>query len=222
MSENRDGQTLVLTGLAGILAAALVGAGEFMLHYDPLVRYSEGFVFFMGVTQHQATIGHFLAVIGGPLYLLGAWHLYLMLRPANQLWARLAFLLMAYGFMIGAVWIGSRANVAYLVNTMSGDALATALKLYEFRYENLLTLVRIAVLGFSGIFIWLIVSGRSAYPRWMAILNPIILIIASFVVFLIAPGIGKYLMPIALNVAFFIVFSVSTLIAIRSRTGESA
>ena len=219
MIENRDRQMLILTGLAGILAAVLVGAGEFMLHYDPLVRYSEGFVFFEGATQHQATIGHFFAVIGGPLYLLGAWHLYLMLRPANQLWAKLAFLLMAYGFMIGAVWIGSRANVAFLVNAMSGDALAAALELYEFRYENLLTFVRVAVLGFSGIFIWLIVGGRSAYPRWMAILNPILLIIASFIVFLIAPGIGKYLMPIALNVAFFIVFSVSTLIVVRSRAG---
>lgn len=220
MLEIREKQTLVLTGLAGVLAAVLVGAGEFMLHYDPLVRYSEGFNFFKGVTQFQATTGHFLAVIGGPLYLLGAWHLYLMLRPANPLWAKLAFLLMAYGFMIGAVWIGSRANVAYLVNAMSGDELATALGLYELRYERLLTLVRVAVLGFSGIFVWLILSGRSTYPRWMAVLNPILLIIASFVVFLVAPGIGKYLMPIALNVAFFIVFSVSTLIVTRSRTGE--
>jgi hypothetical protein len=128
---------------------------------------------------------------------------------------------MAYGFMIGAVWIGSRANVAFLVNAMSGDALATALELYEFRYESLLTLVRVAVLGFSGIFVWLILSGRSAYPRWMAIMNPILLIIASFIVFWLAPGIGKYLMPIALNVAFFIVFSVSTLIVIHSDQGKS-
>jgi hypothetical protein len=128
---------------------------------------------------------------------------------------------MAYGFMIGAVWIGSRANVAFLVNAMSGDALASALGLYELRYESLLTLVRIAVLIFSGIFVWLILSGRSAYPRWMAILNPILLIIASFVVYLLAPGVGKYLMPIALNVAFFIVFSVSTLMVISSKKEES-
>jgi hypothetical protein len=83
-----------------------------------------------------------------------------------------------------------------------------------------LTLVRIAVLIFSGIFVWLILTGRSAYPRWMAILNPILLILASFVVFVVAPGVGKYLMPIALNIAFFIVFSVSTLIVIRSKQGE--
>jgi hypothetical protein len=219
MTEMSDRQTLILTGLAGVLGAVLVGAGEFLLHFDPLVRYGQGFEFFKGVTEPQATTGHFLGVLGGPLYLVGAWHLYLMLRPANKLWAKLAFLLMAYGFMIGAVWIGSRANVAFLVNAMSGDALASALELYEMRYESLLTLVRVAVLGFSGIFVWLTLSGRSAYPRWMAILNPILLIIASFVVFLITPEIGKYLMPIALNVAFFIVFSVSTLMVARSKQG---
>ncbi len=218
----KERQILVLTGLAGVLGALLVGAGEFMLHFDPLVRYGQGFEFFKGVTESQATTGHFFGVLGGPLYLLGAWHLYLMLRPANRFWALLAFLFMAYGFMIGAVWIGSRANVAFLVNTMSGDALASALGLYELRYESLLTLVRIAVLIFSGIFVWLILSGRSAYPRWMAILNPIVLIIASFVVYLLAPGVGKYLMPIALNVAFFIVFSVSTLMVISSKKAESS
>ncbi len=220
MIEINDRQILILTGLSGILGAMLVGAGEFMLHFDPLVRYGQGFDFFKGVSESQATSGHFFGVLSGPLYLLGAWHLYLMLRPANRFWALLAFLFMAYGFMIGAVWIGSRANVAFLVNAMSGDALASALGLYELRYESLLTLVRIAVLGFSGIFVWLILTGRSAYPRWMSILNPILLIIASFIVYLLAPGIGKYLMPIALNVAFFIVFSVSTLMVIRSKQGE--
>jgi len=220
MMDINDRQILLLTGMAGIVGAVLVGAGEFMLHFDPLVRYGQGFDFFKGVSESQATTGHFFGVLGGPLYLLGAWHLHLMLRPANRFWALLAFLFMAYGFMIGAVWIGSRANVAFLVNAMSGDALASALGLYELRYESLLTLVRIAVLGFSGIFIWLILTGRSAYPRWMALLNPILLIIASFVVFLVAPAVGKYLMPIALNVAFFIVFSVSTLMVIRSKQGE--
>ena len=46
-------------------------------------------------------------------------------------------------------------------------------------------------------------------------LNPILLIVASFVVYAMAPAIGKYLMPIALNVAFFILFLASITIAIK-------
>ncbi len=217
MTDRRDA---ILTGLVGLLAATLVGAGEFMLHFDPLVRYGQGFDFFKGVTESRATAGHFLGVLGVPLYVVGAWHIFLMLRPANRFWATLAFFVMAYGCIVGGVWIGSRATAVFLVNTIPEDVLASAIGLYELRYESLLTVVRSAILVLSGIFVWLILTGRSNYPRWMAALNPIILILASFLVFWLAPGIGKYLMPIALNVAFLILFSVSTMIAIHSSDGD--
>jgi len=217
MTDRRDA---ILTGLVGLLAATLVGAGEFMLHFDPLVRYGQGFDFFKGVTESRATAGHFLGVLGVPLYVVGAWHIFLMLRPANRFWATLAFFVMAYGCIVGGVWIGSRATAAFLVNTIPEDVLASAIGLYELRYESLLTVVRSAILVLSGIFVWLILTGRSNYPRWMAALNPIILILASFLVFWLAPGIGKYLMPIALNVAFLILFSVSTMIAVHSSDGD--
>ncbi len=217
MTDRRDA---ILTGLVGLLAATLVGAGEFMLHFDPLARYGQGFDFFKGVTESRATAGHFLGVLGAPLYVVGAWHIYLMLRPANRFWAALAFVIMAYGCVVGGVWIGSRATAAFLVNTIPEDALASAIGLYELRYESLLIVVRSAILVLSGIFVWLILTGRSSYPRWMAALNPIILILASFLVFWLAPGIGKYLMPIALNVAFLILFSVSTMIAVHSSEGD--
>jgi hypothetical protein len=216
-----DRHVEILTGLIGLLAATLVGAGEFMLHFDPLGRYGQGFDFLKGVTESRATAGHFLGVLGAPLYVVGAWHIYLMLRPANRSWAMLAFFVMAYGCIVGGVWIGSRATAAFLVNTIPEDALASAIGLYELRYESLLTVVRSAILVLSGIFVWLILTGRSNYPRWMAVLNPIILILASFLVFWLAPGIGKYLMPIALNVAFLILFSASTIIAIHSSDGDS-
>jgi len=51
----KDGQALALTGLAGVLAAMFVGAGEFMLHFDPLVCCGQGFDFFKGVTESKAT-----------------------------------------------------------------------------------------------------------------------------------------------------------------------
>ena len=152
--------------------------------------------------------------------MVGAWHIYLMLRSANRFWAALAFVIMAYGCVVGGVWIGSRATAAFLVNTIPEDALASAIGLYDLRYESLLIVVRSAILVLSGIFVWLILTGRSNYPRWMAALNPIILILASFLVFWLAPGIGKYLMPIALNVAFLILFSVSTMIAAHSSEGD--
>jgi hypothetical protein len=75
-------------------------------------------------------------------------------------------------------------------------------ELYQVRYETLLTVIRFTTLILSALFIWLSLTGRSNYPRWIAIFNPILLIIASFIIYVIAPGLGKHLMPIALNVAF--------------------
>lgn len=209
-------QTRVLTGLIGVLAAILTGSGEFMLHFDPLARFDGSFNFFGGVGEMQATIGHFFGVLGAPLYVMGAWHIQLMLRPANAVAAKVAFFTMAYGCIVGAVWIGSRATAAMIVNSGAEDLIDSQLALYDLRYENLLTVTRAAVLLLSVIFIWLCVTGRSFYPRWMAALNPILLILVSFLIFLVAPAIGKYLMPIALNVAFFVLFAVSTFIAKRS------
>jgi hypothetical protein len=89
------------------------------------------------------------------------------------------------------------------------------ISLYDFRYETLLQIIRITVLALSVIFVWLTASGRSHYPKWMAWLNPILAIVVSFVVYALVPAVGKYLMPIALNVAFAVFFVASTVIAAR-------
>jgi hypothetical protein len=200
----------MITGQIGLLAAILVGIGEFLLHYDSQARYSDTFAFFNGVTRERATIGHFFGVLGAPLYVVGAYHIYLMLRPAHETAARVAGLVMAYGCVVGAVWIGSRASAVELV---AAGGIAEQLALYELRYESLLQVVRAGVLVLSVIFIWLCITGKSHYPRKMAALNPIFLIIVSFVIFFIVPVVGKYLMPIALNVAYFVMFSVSLFVA---------
>jgi hypothetical protein len=69
--------------------------------------------------------------------------------------------------------------------------------------------MRLVILTVSAIYIWLVLTGRSLYPKWMAVFNPILLILMCFLLYLTVPAIGKYVMPIALNVAFFIFFSLS-------------
>ena len=205
----------VMSGVAGLLAASLTGLGEFLLHYDALSRFSGEYEFFIGISAERTTLGHFIGVLGAPLYLVGCWHIYLMLRPASPKWAMTAFFITSYGFVVGAVWIGSRASISALVNAPVTMEIEPLIGFYDFRYETLLQIIRISVLFLSGIFIWLVLTGRTHYPKWMALLNPILLIVASFVVYAIAPGIGKYLMPIALNVAFAVFFIASVNIARR-------
>jgi hypothetical protein len=197
--------------MLGLLAAILVGVGEFLLHFDVLGRFAEGgaYEFMLGISAERTTIGHFFGVLSAPLYIIGFWHIMKMLEPANPLASRIAFTIMSYGIIVGAVWIGSRAGISTVVNSTSMTDPMSFIALYELRYENLLQVTRLAVLIFSAIFIWLVLSGRSHYPRWMALFNPILLILASFAIWAMAPTVGVYLMPIALNVAFAVLFLLS-------------
>jgi hypothetical protein len=202
---------ITTAGVIGLVAAILVGAGEFLLHFDVLGRFAEGgaYEFMLGINAERTTIGHFFGVLSAPFYIIGFWHIMKMLEPANLLASRIAFAIMSYGIIVGAVWIGSRAGISTVVNSTSMTDPMSFISLYEMRYENLLQVTRLAVLIFSVIFIWLVFSGRSHYPRWMVLLNPILLILASFAIWMIAPVVGVYLMPIALNVAFALLFLFS-------------
>lgn len=202
---------IIVAGFIGLLAAILVGTGEFLLHFDSLGRFDEagGYDFMKGISAHASSTGHFVAVLGAPLYLVGFWHLMKMLEPANKMASRIAFVIMSYGIMVGSVWIGSRASISAIVNLETLSDLSHLVSLYEFRYENILQITRLAVLLFSIIFIWLCLSGRSYYPRWFAVFNPILILLSCFAIWLIKPAIGIYLMPIALNVSFGLLFLVS-------------
>jgi hypothetical protein len=205
-------------GLVGVLASVLVGAAEFSLHCTPSLNYGgPQYEFFLGTSCERLMFGHFLAIFAGPLYFVGYWHLFQRLKPASEK-ARLTFLgLGIYSFAVGTVWIGSRVYLAILVqareaavNEAAKEQITVLLEQASFYNETILTALRIGVLALSAIFVWLIATGRTSYPRWFAVLNPIFLVLVSFLIYFLAPQVGGYLMPIALNVAHFVIFSVST------------
>ena len=213
LTANGRMSIVIMTGLLGMLGAILTGAGEFILHFDSLARFGSEFEYFGGISDQRTNYGHFIAVLGGPLYLIGCWHIHLMLKPANEAWAKAAFYIAAYGFAVGIVWIGSRASISAIINMPPSAESLHLVELYNLRYETLLQVIRFTTLLLSVIFVRLVLTGRSHYPKWMAALNPILLILMSFLIYVIAPDLGKYLMPIALNVAFFILFLASILVA---------
>jgi len=213
--------SLKLTGFIGLLAAVLVGTGEFLLHFDPQARFTGGYEFMADISDTRLTTGHFFAMAGIPFYFIGCWHIYQMLRMGNEKFAFIGFLIAAYGFIMGAVWMGSRASIASLQHYPDLIANTNLIGLYETRYETLLQVIRITTLVLSGIYVYLVVKGGTRYPKWMAVLNPFLLILLSFLVYVVAPSIGKYNMPIALNVAFTIFFASSLLFGDTSESDDT-
>lgn len=220
---DRIDNTYVITALLGLLAATLVGIGEYLLHYDALARFADGgYNFMKGISGNRSTLGHFFGVFGATLYPIGCYHIYLMLRPANGRWAYSGFLLGTFGFIVGVVWIGSRASISALVQLPESPEILALIELYDMRYETLLQVIRFTTLVLSMIIIALSITGRSHYPRWMGIFSPVLLIIANFLLFAMMPSIGKHTMPIALNVAFFIFFALSLCFSFKAQRIERA
>jgi len=199
---------LTTTGIIGLIGALICGTGEFLLHFDPQAKFT-GYEFMADISETRLTVGHFFAVSGVSLYFVGMWHIAEMLRPAGEKLSRILFLVGSFGFLYGAMWMSSRAmigSIAHHPELVEGTDLVN---LYKLRLETLLQVIRITTLVISIIFIKMVLTGKSRYPKWMAATSPIVLLLMNFVVYKVAPDIGKYLMPIALNVGFSIFFLLS-------------
>ena len=196
------------TGIIGLVGAILCGTGEFLLHFDPQMRFS-GYDFMAEIAEDRLTSGHFFAVFGIPLYFVGMWHIAEMLRPAGEKLSRALFFIGSFGFLYGAMWMSSRAMIGSIAHHSDLVEGTNLVELYKLRLETLLQVIRITTLVISIIFIKMVLTGRSRYPKWMAATSPIVLLLMNFVIFLAVPDIGKYVMPIALNVGFSIFFLLS-------------
>ncbi len=206
---------ILLTGFAGLLAAILVGAGEFMLQFNFQGGYEAAdYAYFGRVPIDRLTTGHFLAVLAAPLYVAGYWHLFKMLEPANPKLSCLVFLLGAYSFIIATAWISQRIFLALTVHEINGGAdISGLLTAFSERNEPFVNVLRIAMLAISTIWIFLILSGKSHYPKWMAIFSPFAILASIFALYFAFPPIGLYVIPIAMNVSHLIIFSLSLAVA---------
>lgn len=206
-------KNILLSGILGLFGSILVGIGEFYLHYSPqIIGNAENYEFFKYVPNDNLTIGHFLAVIGIPLYFVGYYHIYLMLKNGNKKLATIVFFLGVLAFSVGGFWITSRAfigNIVQLQDKIDNDIYLVIIEKYTLISESLVQGLRVIILLLSIFFIATILKGGTNYKKWMVIFNPIILLISIFLIYFISPSIGKYIAPIAMNVVHVIIFSLS-------------
>ena len=200
-----------LTGLLGLVGAILCGTGEFLLHFDAcrLGLGETGFDFMINTSETRLNIGHFFAVFGVPLYFVGVWHIAEMIKPADEKWSRALFLIGSFGFLYGAMWMSSRSSIGSLVHHADLIKDTNLIDLYNLRCDSLLNIIRITTLVISIIYIKQVLTGLTRYPKWMAATSPIVLLAMNFIVLKVAPEVGRFVAPIALNVGFSLFFMLS-------------
>lgn len=219
---------LIGTGILAALGALIVGIGEFTFQFSPRGGY-EGtdYLYFLDVSRERLTFGHFLGVLAAPAYLVGYWHIAQMLRPAGRWLAATVFGLGVYAFIIGDVWLGGRVNLALAVKAreMAPDTVRTLMSnlLSDISAHNepLINIVRVLILIISILMVYGIFTGKSLYPRWIVIFTPIILLVQIFALYVLAPGIGVYVLPAAMNVSHLIFFGLSTWAAMQIQPADA-
>lgn len=209
-------KALYTTGFLGLLAALMVGMGEFIIHFNPEGLESNlPYGYFLGIDPKRLNQGHYIMVPFIPLYIFGYWHLYLAIRPGHPRLATALLALGVFAFVLGGIWVGSRAYFGHVIQLTQDDSYRQLriqlIDHYDALLETLVELLRLIVLMISVVFVWAIVKGGTLYPHWMAFFNPITLLLIIFGLFFFARPIGQYLAPTAMNVAHFILFSASLL-----------
>ncbi|WP_299259988.1 DUF6796 family protein [uncultured Aquimarina sp.] len=210
---NTTMKTTKILGYLGLLASILVGLGEHLLHYsENILGHAENYEFFKFVPLENMTTGHFLAVIGLPFYFAGYLHIYQMLKPGSETLARITLGIGFIAFAVGGIWIGSRAsigNIIHLKESIDPNTYQILLDHYTNHMEILVQVLRIVIALLSIVFVMTILKGGTYYKKWMAIFNPIIILLFVFSTLFWAKPLSKHLAPIAMNVTHFILFALS-------------
>lgn len=201
-------------GWLGLLASIMVGAGEFLIHFNPEGISNEiPYAYFLDIEPSRFTIGHYLMIPFIPFYIFGYWHLYLALKPASEILAKAVLTLGIFAFVIGGIWVGSRAHLGMTIQALSDsntpELQQKILASYGLLIENLVQILRVVVFFISVFFVWAVLKGGSMYPKWMVFFNPILLLIIVFTLYFFVRPIGQYLAPTAMNIAHFGMFSAS-------------
>jgi len=103
------------------------------------------------------------------------------------------------------VWISSRYFGAEVLQKTKGTANHEFfLQSYKDHYQILVWALRIIVAALSVVYVWLILTNKQGLPKWLAIFNPIVLLIIIIS------------SPIAMNVTHFFFFGLMLLFFNRS------
>jgi hypothetical protein len=194
--------------LIGILASIIVGIGEYLLHYLPLGPGGE-ITMLNDVPIERASTGHFLVVFGAPLYFAGYYGLKKIFFSTSALLARLLLVAGILSFSIGGVWVSSRYFGAEVLQRSTGTAdYDFYFQSYEKHYQVLVWVLRVLIAIVSVVYVLLILKNNIGLPNWLAIFNPIILLMIIISSLLWLPALGNHIAPIAMNVTHFIFFGL--------------
>jgi hypothetical protein len=222
--------SLRITGLLALLGALLYAIGDVLLlaskasleyypRLKPFAKLLSDAEKMVVLPPDRLMWGALLGVFATPLVIVGYWQVYQGVVPANPSLALTTFSLFAIASVIGAFvhgtfyYMGEYVQALNKVEDGSQAVIAEMIgrhrKVLIITYAPVMLLIVVASILFSI----LVASGKTAFPVWMAALNPVIIIIAWLLLKRVLPQfVRDWTEGAGFNIAFLIFFACTTII----------
>ncbi|MBW2244905.1 MAG: hypothetical protein JRH01_23230 [Deltaproteobacteria bacterium] len=152
-------------------------------------------------------VGHYLGVLGIPLYALGYSAVARLLAPSHSAAARVVFGTGLFAAAIGGTVHGVTAVIIrFAADAQPGSA--DSLQPAGAFLLPLWVLLGIATVLASGFYARAVASGATALPRWMAVANPLMLVLSIALIGSVAGPAQRVLVLAAPNLAHVMFFAL--------------
>ena len=221
--------SLRITGLLALAGACLYAIGDVLLlaskatlegfprlqPFGKLLSTAERMVV---LPPKRLIWGALLGVFSTPLVLAGFWQVYQGLNGAHETLTLVTGLLFAIASVIGAFVHGTFYYMGEYVQALNkvedgsqaviAEMIARHRKVLIITYAPLMLLIIIASILFSI----LVASGKTAFPVWMAAINPVTLTIAWLLIKRVLPQfVRDWTEGAGFNIAYLIFFACTTI-----------
>jgi hypothetical protein len=220
---------LRITGLLALLGALLYAIGDVLLlaskasldHYPRLKPFSKllsDAEKMVVLAPNRMIWGALIGVFATPLILAGIWQVYQGLNGGNESLTLIIGLLFAIASVIGAFVHGTFYYMGEYVQALNkvedgsqpviADMIARHRKVLIITYAPVLILILVASILFST----LVASGQTAFPVWMAAINPVTMTIAWLLIKRILPQfVRDWTEGAGFNIAYLVFFACTTI-----------
>ncbi|HEX6270358.1 MAG TPA: DUF6796 family protein [Anaerolineales bacterium] len=218
-----------ITGLLALLGALLYAIGDVLLlaskvnvenypKLKPFAKLLSDAEKMVVLSPNRMIWGALLGVFATPLVLAGFWQVYNGLNGANESLTLATGLLFAVASIIGAFVHGTFYYMGEYVQALNkvddGSQLVIADMIARHRKVLIVTYAPVIILILIGsiLFSILVASGETAFPVWMAWINPVTMTIAWLIVKRILPQfVRDWTEGAGFNIAYLVFFAGTTI-----------